>query len=139
MKNSKLISEAGGVASAGRSALIYDARCPLCLRAVDWIGKNSEKNAFEMLPCQSDALENKFPSIDREACMKALHLVLPDGTKYVGEQTLPFLLENMTRYRSLAILFKVPGALFACRMCYKLVASTRYWISRFLLLALPKT
>lgn len=70
--------------------------------------------------------------------MKALHLVLPDGRSYIGEKALPLILGKMTKYRSLAILFKLPGVMFACRIFYALVAGSRYRISDFLHLSLPK-
>lgn len=138
MKNSKPITQEEGNISAGKSTLIYDAACPVCVQTIAWVRGNAEKTSLEMLPCQSGDLGARFPAIEREACMQALHLVLPDGRKYIGEEALPLILEKMKRYRWMAILFKLPGALFVCRIFYKLVAGTRYHISDFLHLTLPK-
>lgn len=138
MKNSKRISGKGANSLTGKSTLIYDAACPLCTHTVDWIKRTAEKNSFELLPCQSGDLGTRFPAIEREACMKALHLVIPDGRKYAGEKALPLILEKMKRYRWLGVLFKLPGVMLVCRFYYRGVAGIRYRLSDFLHLTVPK-
>ena len=62
-----------------RVTLIYDGTCPICSGTVEWIEKNEQEGAFEMVPCQSDSLGEKYPDINFDECMRAMHLVLPDG------------------------------------------------------------
>ena len=68
-----------------KAALIYDGSCPICSSTVAWIEENEKQGSFELLPCQSEGLGKRFPSVERDACMRAMHLVLPDGTVLAGE------------------------------------------------------
>jgi len=121
-----------------KTALIYDCACPVCSKAVHWIKENEEENSFEMLPCQSEALDRRFPLVEREACMRAMHLVLPDGTVLSGEKTLPEIFKRLRRYRMLAVLFKLPGLERLSRAFYRWFADARYRIADFFHITMPK-
>jgi len=79
----------------GESAavLIFDADCPVCRGAADWVRRNAAaSDAFEYLPCRSAETRSRFPAITEAACLQAMHLVLPGGTILAGEKALPELL-----------------------------------------------
>jgi predicted DCC family thiol-disulfide oxidoreductase YuxK len=114
-----------------RATLIYDGTCPICSGTVEWIEKNEQQDAFEMVPCQSPAFAERWPALDRDECMKAMHLVLPDGEVFSGEQALPEIFTRLRRYRALALLFKLPGAETLSGILYRWFALRRYSISRF--------
>jgi predicted DCC family thiol-disulfide oxidoreductase YuxK/N-acetylglutamate synthase-like GNAT family acetyltransferase len=118
--------------SGTRTVLIYDGACPVCSQTIQWIAKNAKENTFEMLPCQSDVLNTRFPSVARSDCMKAIHVVLPDGVVLSGSEALPVILKKLGSYRSLAVLFKLPGVMFLSHIFYGWFAHARYWVAGFI-------
>ena len=115
-----------------KAVLIYDGTCPVCSGTVKWIRANEIGDSFEMLPCQSDLLGERFAHIRRSECMQAMHLVLPDGTVVAGERALPEVLKRLKRYRFASLLFKIPGASVLSRFVYRWFARRRYRIASFL-------
>lgn len=114
------------------ATLIFDGSCPICAGTVTWIDENELEGSFEMLPCQSDKAGEQFPEVKRAECMKAMHLVLPDGTVLVGEKALPEIFGRLKAYRVFAPLFKMPGAGVVSRIAYRWFADRRYRIAAFL-------
>ena len=113
------------------AVLIYDADCPVCRSAADWVRRNAAvRDAFEYLPCRSEETRTRFPGIAEAACLQAMHLVLPDGTILAGERALPEILLRTRRYRSAALLFRLPGAGTLSRLLYRAFARRRHRISR---------
>jgi len=112
-------------------ALIYDAECPVCRAAADWVLRNTTApDAFEFLPCRSAETRSRFPAIAEAACLQAMHLVLPGGTILAGELALPEILRRTRRYRRAAILFRLPGAGIVSRFLYRAFARRRHRISK---------
>jgi predicted DCC family thiol-disulfide oxidoreductase YuxK len=114
-----------------KTALIYDASCPVCSKTVQWIAENEVKDSFEMLPCGSETLDARFPDIDRAACARAMHLVLPDGSVLRGGNALPEIFKRLRRYKLIAVLFGLPGATLVSRILYRWFAERRYRIADF--------
>ena len=111
--------------------LVYDADCPVCRAAADWVRRNAVvPDPFEYLPCRSEDTRSRFPAIAEGACLQAMHLVLPDGTILVGERALPEILHRTRGYRRAAILFRVPGAGILTRLLYRAFARRRHRLSR---------
>jgi predicted DCC family thiol-disulfide oxidoreductase YuxK len=111
-------------------ALIYDADCPVCRAAADWVRRNAAvPDTFEYLPCRSEETRSRFPAIAEAACLQAMHLVLPDGTILAGEKALPELLRRTRRYRRAAVLFRLPGAGILSRFLYRGFARRRHRIA----------
>ncbi len=111
---------------------MYDGACPVCSAAVAWIRKNARKNTFEMVPCQSETMESRFPGIPQHVCMRAMQLVLPDGRVLSGEQALPEVLARLPRYRGIGAFFRIPGLPALSRILYRWFAENRYGIARLL-------
>ena len=113
--------------------LIYDAECPVCRAATDWVLRNAvDRNAIETLPCRSEETRARFPAVTETACLQAMHLVLPDGTILAGERALPEILRRTRRYRLAADLFRLPGAGILSRLLYRAFARRRHRISLLL-------
>jgi predicted DCC family thiol-disulfide oxidoreductase YuxK len=111
--------------------LVYDADCPLCRAAADWVRRNAvAPGTFEYLPCRSAETRSRFPAIAEAACLQAIHLILPDATILAGEQALPEILRRTRRFRWTATLFRLPGAGFVSRLLYGVFARRRHLISR---------
>ena len=112
-------------------ALVYDADCPVCRAAADWVRRNAvAPGTFEYLPCRSAETRSRFPAIAEAACLQAMHLVLRDGTILAGEKALPEILRRTRRYRRAAVLFRIPGAGILSRILYRAFARRRHRISR---------
>ena len=111
--------------------LIYDSRCPICTGTVKWIEKNERNNSFRMMPCQSETRAFEFPVLAQEDCLKAMHLVLPNGTVLVGEKAVPEILKRLKRYWLLEALFKIPGMGTLSGVFYRWFAKYRYQIANF--------
>ena len=113
------------------AVLIYDAECPVCRAAADWIRRNAAvPDAFELVPCRSEGTRTRFPSIEESACLRAMHLVLPEGTILAGERALPEILRRTRRYRRAAGLFQLPGAGIVSRLLYRAFAARRHRIAK---------
>lgn len=117
---------------SGAATLIFDGSCPICAGTVKWIGENEFEGSFEMLPCQSESMSGRFPEIKRAECMRAMQLVLPDGTVLAGEKALPEIFARLKAYRIFAPLFRMPGAGVLSRTAYRWFADRRYRIAAFL-------
>lgn len=115
------------------ATLIYDGECGLCRRAADWVDLNTVPGSVELLPCQDPARPERFPGIATEDCLTAMQLVEADGVVYPGERALPRILARSyrRRWRLLALLMGVPGALFLAKPVYRLVARNRLALSSF--------
>jgi predicted DCC family thiol-disulfide oxidoreductase YuxK len=111
------------------AVLIYDAECPFCRGAIEWVRRNAPyPGAFEYLPCRSRETRARYPVIGEEACMREVHLVLPDGTVLAGERAIPEILRRLPRWRRSAALFSLPGAASLSRIVYRRIASHRHRI-----------
>jgi predicted DCC family thiol-disulfide oxidoreductase YuxK len=110
--------------------LIYDAECPVCRGSVEWVRRQaSSPGAFAFLPCRSPEARERFPSVGEADCLRAVHLVLPDGTILAGEKAIPEILRRLPRWRFLAAPLSLPGAAFLSRLLYRSFAAHRYRIS----------
>lgn len=127
--------QAGGRVRTGRPAiLIYDGECAVCRTAVAWVRVKAPPDAFEYFSCHSEDLPRRFPAVAREACLQAMHLVLPDGTILAGEKAVPEILSRLKgrRHRWAAALFRLPGAGVLSRAFYRWFAGRRHRIARLL-------
>ena len=116
----------------GRTVLIYDGQCPVCRKTVAWIRENMRKDAFEMVPCQSEEARKRFPFVEQAICMQAMQLVLPNGKVLSGEKAMPEILKRLKRYSPVAALFDLPGSEFLSRTFYRWFADNRYYIANVL-------
>ena len=111
--------------------LIYDGECVVCRKTVEWIRARMAPDAFEFLSCHADELAQRFPSIEKSACLQAMHLVLPDGRVSIGERAVPDILRRLPRYRWCAPLFALPGAGLLSRIVYRRIAKHRHRAAGF--------
>ena len=116
----------------GPVVLIYDGECSVCRKAVDWIRARSAPGGFDFLSFHSGELERRFPLLDREACRKAAHLVLPDGTVLAGERIAPEVFARLPGYAWLARLLRFPGVRIFSRAFYRRFARRRHEIASLL-------
>ncbi|MCF6159550.1 MAG: DUF393 domain-containing protein [wastewater metagenome] len=114
-----------------RIVLIYDGNCSLCRGSMRWVKLHAvRENAFECIPCQSEERKNRFPEITDEACLQALHVILPDRRILKGDEALPEILSRLRRFRWFSVLFKIPVMKVLLYAVYHWIANNRYIISR---------
>lgn len=111
------------------ATIIYDGKCPVCAGTVRWLRDKGLAGAFELLECRSEQRRLMHPEVIRADCMRAMHLVLPDGTVLVGEKALPEIVSRLRGYRLAAPLFRLPGASQLSRIVYRWFAGRRYRIA----------
>jgi len=117
--------------SRQKAVLIYDAACPLCSAAAEWVERRAAPDAIELLPCASIDRAARYPDIAEAACMQAVHVALADGSVHAGEAALPHVLRVMPRWRWLAWVFALPGMSVATPFAYRWVARHRYALAAF--------
>ena len=111
--------------------LIYDAECPVCRGAVDWVRRQAPApDAFEFLPCRGPEIRERFHGISESDCLRAVHLVLPDGSVLAGEKAIPEIMRRLPRWHRAAALFSLPGAAYLSRVLYRWFAARRHRIPR---------
>lgn len=115
-----------------RSTIIYDGKCPVCAGTVQWLRDKGLAGSFELLECRSEQRRMMHPEVNRDECMRAIHLVLPDGTVLAGEKALPEIISRLKGYRLAAPLFRLPGASRISRTAYRWFAGRRYRIAAIL-------
>ncbi len=115
-----------------KPTLIYDGECAVCRGAAEWVRANAAPGTFEFLSCHSEELSRRFPAVAREACLQAMHLVLPGGTVLVGEKAVPEILSRLKgrRHRLAAAFFRLPGAGILSGAFYRWFAARRHRIAR---------
>jgi predicted DCC family thiol-disulfide oxidoreductase YuxK len=113
----------------GPVVLIYDGECPVCRGAVDWIRARSRPDDIEFLSCHDQSLSERFPFLDKSACLKAAHLVLPDGRVLAGEQAAADLFMRLPGYAWLARVLRFPGVRTLSRVFYHGFARRRHVIA----------
>lgn len=109
-----------------QAVLIYDGSCPFCGGAKAWVERRAPPGAFEFLPCQDPARPGRFPGITEEACLGAMHLILPGGRVLAGHQAVPEVLRRLPRWRWAAPVFRAPGADRIAGMVYRWIAHHRF-------------
>ena len=108
------------------AVLIYDASCPMCIRAREWVERRAVPDAFTYVACQSEERRIRFPQVPESACMEAVQLVMEDGAVYAGAEALPRILRRMGGWRWLAGVLSMPGIRALTPSAYRWVARRRF-------------
>ncbi len=111
------------------AALIYDASCPLCVAARDWVARNAIAGEFDYVPCQSDERARRFPAVSEQQCMEAMQIVCADGRTYSGDAALPQIFLGLKRWRWVARVLRMPPVSLVSPTVYRWIARHRLAIS----------
>ncbi|MCL4209847.1 MAG: DUF393 domain-containing protein [Phycisphaeraceae bacterium] len=110
--------------------LIYDGRCAFCernsARLVRWVRRGSLVRVSSSEP----GVLERYPSLTREQCDRAMQLVLPDGRIVSGAQAAAEALKTRRWTGWLASVYYLPGLRWVFDRLYNWVARNRYRFSR---------
>jgi predicted DCC family thiol-disulfide oxidoreductase YuxK len=113
------------VSAATRHALICNGHCTLCLHAVALLRAWDTAGVLEPVPFQDPALPARFPALTREACVRAVQLVSPDGRVWEGAAAIERALALLPFAVSLAWLFRLPLVSGFADLVYRAAARHR--------------
>jgi predicted DCC family thiol-disulfide oxidoreductase YuxK len=108
---------------------LYDGTCGLCRAGVDRLRRRAAPGAIEFRDLHADGALDAFPGLTREACMEAMHLVLPDGRAVRGAEAVARALLTRPVLGAYAWLYYVPGLRQLAEAVYAAIARRRYRLS----------
>ena len=108
---------------AGR--LLFDGACPRCRASLALISAADPDRVIEPLDLTAVDLGKVNPSLTREACMKAMHLVRSDGKVFVGYDAVVVLGRMLPIFWPAGVIGGLPGIRQAGRIVYQKVADNR--------------
>ena len=84
--------------------------------------------AVEAVSFQEPGALDRFPGVTRDACMRQMILVAPDGRVYGGFEAAVRAVATRPAVGRLAYLYYLPGLRLVCDLVYALIAANRYRI-----------
>jgi predicted DCC family thiol-disulfide oxidoreductase YuxK len=106
--------------------VLFDGRCRLCARSARALQRRFGPARLELEDLQQPGVLERHPSVTREAAMRRMHLVLPDGRVFGGAEAFARLLSTVRGVGWLAYLYYLPGVRQLADLAYALVARYRY-------------
>lgn len=65
--------------------VLYDAHCPLCRAARQWLASRAHLVPLEFVPAGSAEARRRFPGLDHDATLRDLTVVADTGAVYAGD------------------------------------------------------
>ncbi|WP_341719410.1 DCC1-like thiol-disulfide oxidoreductase family protein [Micromonospora sp. FIMYZ51] len=72
----------GGIRSF---TVLYDAHCPLCRAAREWLTSRAQLVPLEFVPAGSAEARRRFPGLDHAATLRDLTVIADTGAVYAGD------------------------------------------------------
>ena len=119
-----LRSLASGLDQPGGKVL-YDGACPRCRASMAFITAGDPDHVIEPIDLTAVDVSTIHPGLNREECLKAMHLVHRDGRVEVGYDAVMTLLAWTPLSKPFALVRFVPGISLVGRRVYNRIASTR--------------
>jgi predicted DCC family thiol-disulfide oxidoreductase YuxK len=118
---------AGGKASPGRLAILYDGACELCRASVKGVRQFDISGEIEPLDLQDPNARALFPDLKLDDLIEELHAVDDRGNVFRGARAINEILRRQGGLTGLlAYLWYVPGYAWLADKQYKRIAATRY-------------
>jgi len=113
-----------------RALLLWDGGCAFCRRCAAWAEARDRAGRLRALPYQ-EAPSPPMTGALREACARAVHLILPDGrTLRAGRAVLGVL--ALLGWERAAALLSLPPLVWIVEAGYRLAARNRGRLGRWL-------
>ena len=105
--------------------IVFDGKCDMCRRSVDWISRRDSQGVIEALPYQDPSVAERFPEIPHRAFERAIQFVRPEGASLEGGRAVEEILRVIPHTRWMAPFFSVPGVRWLAQRIYRIVARNR--------------
>ncbi len=86
----------------GAFTVLYDAGCPICRAARQWLSGRAQLVPLEFVPAGSEEARRRFVGLDHQATLLDLTVVGDDGSFYVGDGAWVACLWALADYRGMA-------------------------------------
>jgi predicted DCC family thiol-disulfide oxidoreductase YuxK len=112
---------------AGQPALrvLYDGACPYCRKSMALFTAADPDHVIEPVDLTAVNVATIHPSLTREACLKAMHVVRRDGRVAAGFDAVALLARALPLFWPLGLIAFVPGVASLGRLIYQRVADAR--------------
>ncbi len=101
----------------GKTVVLYDGDCSFCVKQA--------RNLLALVPADVEVLSfreagmlDRFPGVPLEACLRALHLVTPDGRVFWGFEAAVQALATRPGWRFAPDVYHLPGVRQVCDLFY---------------------
>jgi predicted DCC family thiol-disulfide oxidoreductase YuxK len=105
--------------------VLYDGQCPRCRASVAVLVAADPDRVIEPLDLTVVDVGKIHPTLTREACMKAMHVVRADGRVFAGFDAVVVLARWLPLFWLAGVLGSLPGVRFFGRRAYQMVADSR--------------
>ena len=114
-------------------AVVYDGQCGLCTQSVRLIKTFDRRQVFEYVDAQNrSAVTDRWPSLDLQAILSQIHVILPSGESYVGYNAVRQIAAKLPRIRFIAPVMGWPVIAWLGDKVYRWVAAHRYQFNRLI-------
>lgn len=114
---------------SGKYVLVYDGLCRFCTAAAHHFLRWFAELPVELLDFQQSGALDRFPGVSREACLRAMQLVTPDGRVFSGVEAIVQALAARHFPGRLAYFYYLPGIKQLLDVLYVFIAANRYRIA----------
>lgn len=105
--------------------VLYDGACPRCRASMALVAAADPDRLVEPVDLTAVDVSTVHPSLTREACLTAMHLVRADGRVLAGYDALVTLSRWLPLFWPAALVGSIPGVSWAGRRVYAAVAASR--------------
>lgn len=105
--------------------VLYDGACPRCRASMALIGAADPDHVIEPVDLTAVNVASIHPSLTKEACLQAMHLVRADGRILVGYDAVVTLGRWCPLFFPAALLGSLPGVTWLGRRAYNAIAASR--------------
>ena len=110
----------------GKYVILYDGLCRFCTRQSRRLLSLARPGLVEAVSFQEAGALDRFPGITHDACMKAMHLVEPDGQVSQGPEAIVRAIATRPIFRWIRVIYYPPGLRQLLNGLYAFVAAHRY-------------
>jgi predicted DCC family thiol-disulfide oxidoreductase YuxK len=112
--------------SPGPITVLYDGACSFCTSSAEALARRLGPRRVQTRDFQLPGVLDDYPGVTREAAMRQMHAVLPDGRVFAGAEAAARIASRLRPLGWLAWVYFIPGVRQLANLAYALVARHRY-------------
>lgn len=113
-----------------RSRVLYDGRCELCQRSMRALQRRDTRGRLELLDLHHVELPQLHPALEREACLREMHVLTSTGEVLRGFDAFRHIVRQLPASAWWAMALYLPPIPHIGRLIYRWVARRRYRLSQ---------